>query len=70
MLKEGSLAWSNCYEHSAQGSDFADAIELLGTEQSALSALTTHSVSLDEIGRGFEIASDKQAGAVKVTGVP
>lgn len=67
LLKEGSLAWSNCYEHSAGGSDFADAIRLLTAERSALSALTTHAVSLDEIARGFEIASDKRAGAVKVT---
>jgi threonine dehydrogenase-like Zn-dependent dehydrogenase len=67
LVKEGSLAWSNCYEHSARGSDFEDAVELLMAERSALSALTTHAVSLDEIARGFEIASDKRAGAVKVT---
>lgn len=67
LVKEGSLAWSNCYEHSARGSDFADAISLLTESRSALSGLTTHSVSLDEIARGFELASDKRTGAVKVT---
>jgi len=70
LVKEGSLVWSNCYEHSDRGSDFADAIRLLDAERDALSALTTHTVGLDEIGRGFELASDKQAGAVKVTVLP
>lgn len=67
LVKEGSLAWSNCYEHAARGSDFADAISLLTENRSVLSGITTHSVPLDEITRGFELASDKRAGAVKVT---
>ena len=70
LVKEGSLVWSNCYEHSAQGSDFADAVELVTAERSALSALTTHQVALDETARGFELASDKGSGAVKVTVTP
>lgn len=76
LMKEGTLTWSNCYQHERgddasgggrEGSDFADAVELLTAERSALDALTTHSVPLDEIARGFELASDKAAGAVKVT---
>lgn len=67
LVKEGALFWSNCYEHGRDGSDFADATALLDAERDALSALTTASVALDEITRGFEIASDRRAGAVKVT---
>ncbi len=70
LLKEGTLSWSNCYQHHGRGSDFADAIELLVKERSALEAVTTHSVPLDEIARGFALASDKAAGAVKVTVLP
>jgi threonine dehydrogenase-like Zn-dependent dehydrogenase len=67
LVKEGALFWSNCYEHRRDGSDFADAVTLLDAERDALSALTTASVALDEIDRGFQLASDKRAGAVKVT---
>ena len=70
LVKEGSLIWSNCYEHSARGSDFADAVELLTAERSTLSDLTTHQVALDQAGRGFELAGDKRSGAVKVTVLP
>ena len=45
-------------------------VEASTSERSALSALTTHQVALDETARGFEIASDKKAGAVKVTVLP
>lgn len=67
LVKEGTLRWSNCYQHTGTGSDFADAVALLTAEREALAALATASVGLDEISRGFEIASDKKAGAVKVT---
>ncbi len=67
LVKEGSLVWSNCYEHSARGSDFADAVELVTAERSALSALTTHQVGLEETDRGFKLAANKGSGAVKVT---
>ncbi|MGH0028250.1 MAG: zinc-dependent alcohol dehydrogenase [Myxococcota bacterium] len=67
LLKEGVLAWSNCYQHAGRGSDFADAVDLLTRERDALAALTRASVPLDQVARGFELASDKKAGAVKVT---
>ena len=67
LLKEGTLAWSNCYEHRADGSDFADAIALLTAHRDALAPLATASVALDEIARGLELAADKKSGAVKVT---
>jgi threonine dehydrogenase-like Zn-dependent dehydrogenase len=67
LLKEGSLIWSNCYEHAEDGSDFADAVSLLDAHRDLLASVTTASVALDDVGRGFQIASDKRAGAVKVT---
>lgn len=67
LVKEGALIWSNCYEHRGDESDFADAVALLDARRDALSALTTASVPLDQIGRGFQLASDRKAGAVKVT---
>ena len=67
FLKEVTLAWSNCYEHAHDGADFARAVALLDTHRGPLEAVTTHSVGLDTIGDGFALASDRRAGAVKVT---
>jgi threonine dehydrogenase-like Zn-dependent dehydrogenase len=67
LVKEGTLTWSNCYERSGGGADFADAVALLSAERSALAAVTTHSLPLAEVERAFAVAHDKRAGAVKVT---
>ena len=53
--------------YGERDADFTDAIALLERERSALSALTTHQVPLDEIERGFALAADKRTGAIKVT---
>jgi len=73
LLKEATLAWSNCYARSWSGSpraDFEDAVALVDGQRELLVGLVTHSVSLGEVERGFEIASDKKAGAVKVSVLP
>jgi threonine dehydrogenase-like Zn-dependent dehydrogenase len=73
LLKEATLAWSNCYARSWPGSprpDFEDAAGLVDGERELLARLVTHSVPLGEVERGFEIASDKKAGAVKVSVLP
>jgi 2-desacetyl-2-hydroxyethyl bacteriochlorophyllide A dehydrogenase len=73
LLKEATLAWSNCYARSWQGSpraDFEDAVALVDGQRELLARLVTHSVPLGEVERGFEIASDKKAGAVKVSVLP
>ena len=70
LLKEGSLHWSNCYDRAAGRADFAEAVALLEAERGKLAALTTRSVPLSEISRGFALAADKRAGAVKVTVLP
>jgi 2-desacetyl-2-hydroxyethyl bacteriochlorophyllide A dehydrogenase len=73
LLKEATLAWSNCYARSWPGSpraDFEDAVALVDAERELLARLVTHAVPLLEVERGFEIASDKKAGAVKVSVLP
>jgi L-iditol 2-dehydrogenase len=70
FLKENTLAWSNCYVHPHEGADFQTAVELVSAQRAALAALTSHGVPLDEIDRAFQIASDKRAGAIKVTVLP
>ena len=70
FLKEITLAFSNCYEHPHRGADFETAALLVSSHRDALEALTTHDVPLDDIAQGFVLASDKKAGAVKVTVLP
>jgi threonine dehydrogenase-like Zn-dependent dehydrogenase len=70
LVKEGSLHWSNCYDRTAGGGDFAAAVALLARQRTALAALTTRQVPLADLSRGFAIAADKRAGAVKVTVLP
>jgi threonine dehydrogenase-like Zn-dependent dehydrogenase len=70
LLKEATLVWSNCYARAPGEPDFATATQLAASQRGALTAIATHAVSLDEIGRGFALASDKQTGAVKVSVLP
>jgi threonine dehydrogenase-like Zn-dependent dehydrogenase len=71
FLKEATLAWSNCYVHPNDGvPDFATAAELVSIHRDSLSALNTHSVPLGDIDRALAVASDKKAGAVKVSVLP
>ncbi len=45
-------------------------MRILAAGGEGLSGLITHEVALDEFERAFEIAGDKQSGAVKVTVIP
>lgn len=71
LLKELTLAWSYCYgEDPAHGADFAEAVDVVAAARDALAPLVTHSVPLAEVERGFALAADRKAGAVKVSVVP
>lgn len=74
LLKEATLAWSNCYARAAAGgparADFEDAVDLLVAERERAARLLTHAVPLAEVERAFAIASDKKTGAIKVSVVP
>jgi len=65
--KEVTLAWSNCYEHPHQHTDFENAIQILTEHRGELGDITSHQLGLEEIQRGFELAADKRSGTVKVT---
>jgi threonine dehydrogenase-like Zn-dependent dehydrogenase len=70
LLKEASLIWSNCYARAPGEPDFATATRLVASHRGALDRVLTHSVGLDEVSRGFALAADKKAGAVKVSVLP
>ncbi len=70
LLKEATFIWANCYARAPGEPDFETAIRLVDGHRSALSHVTTHAVPLDAVDRGFALASDKQAGAVKVNVIP
>jgi len=68
LIKEASLVWSNCYATPpGEPAEFETAARLVEDERERLAALCTHSVPLDEAGRGFALANDKSSGAIKVT---
>ncbi|MBW2417318.1 MAG: alcohol dehydrogenase catalytic domain-containing protein [Deltaproteobacteria bacterium] len=71
LLREGCLCWSNCYARpQGKRPDFARAATLVEEERERLALLATHELPLAEIGRAFELASDRKAGAVKVSVIP
>jgi len=66
--KEARLQFANCYYTRESGkSDFEEAMRLIAKNPSLWSAMSTHFVPLDQINQGFELASAKKTGAVKVT---
>jgi 2-desacetyl-2-hydroxyethyl bacteriochlorophyllide A dehydrogenase len=70
LLKEATLAWSNCYARERGRADFEEAVRIIDGERERLARLLTHSVPLDRIKDAYAAASDKKAGAVKVTVLP
>ena len=67
FLKEGTLAWSNCYNQGPAGSDFAEAVRIVDAERERLGLLATHQFPLADVSEAFRVAADKKAGAVKVS---
>jgi 2-desacetyl-2-hydroxyethyl bacteriochlorophyllide A dehydrogenase len=71
LLKEANLHFSNCYHHpSKDDADFRTAIQILENEANAFARLSTHQLPLSQVERAFEIASQKQSGAIKVSVIP
>jgi threonine dehydrogenase-like Zn-dependent dehydrogenase len=66
MLKEISLVPSIFYSHNHEQNDFADAVDMLVRHPELTTTLITHRFSLEESVRAFEVANDRQAGAIKV----
>ncbi|MEE8580650.1 MAG: alcohol dehydrogenase catalytic domain-containing protein [Myxococcota bacterium] len=71
LLKEANLCWSNCYQQGGDnGADFQTAVRLMDGERERLAQLATHQLPLEQIDQAFRVASDKRAGAVKVSVMP
>jgi threonine dehydrogenase-like Zn-dependent dehydrogenase len=71
LSKEANVHFSNCYHHpSGADADFHSAIEILTDRAADFARLSTHELSLAEIERAFEIASQKRDGAIKVSVLP
>ncbi len=70
LLREATVAWSNCYARAGGRADFADAVAIVDRERERLARLVTHTHSFADVDRAFAAASDKRAGAIKVTLVP
>jgi len=66
MLKEISLVPSIFYSHNHEQDDFLDAVDMLVRHPELTATLVTHRFSLEDSVRAFEVANDRQAGAIKV----
>ena len=66
MLKEISLVPSIFYSHNHEQNDFEDAVDMLVRHPELINTLITHRFSLEDSVRAFEVANDRQAGAIKV----
>jgi len=66
MLKEISLVPSIFYSHNHEQNDFVDAVDMLVRHPEITRAIVTHRFSLEDSVRAFEVANDRQAGAIKV----
>jgi threonine dehydrogenase-like Zn-dependent dehydrogenase len=66
MLKEISLVPSIFYSHNHEQNDFEDAVDMLVRHPELTTTLVTHRFSLEDSVRAFEVANDRQAGAIKV----
>jgi len=65
-LKEVRVVPSSLYNHRHETSDFQFAADLLGRDPDVAQVMITHRLPLDDARRAFEIAADRQAGAIKV----
>jgi threonine dehydrogenase-like Zn-dependent dehydrogenase len=66
MLKEISLVPSIFYGHNHEQNDFEDAVTMLLRHPELTTTLVTHRFSLEDSVRAFEVANDRQTGAIKV----
>jgi threonine dehydrogenase-like Zn-dependent dehydrogenase len=66
MMKEISIIPSIFYGHTDEHDDFREAIDFLVRHDEVADALVTHTFSLHEAKRAFEVAKDKSSGAIKV----
>lgn len=66
VIKEVRLIGSMTYGRSGTRADFDIALDMLARAPEQYRKLVTHRFALKDIARGFEIASDKASGSIKV----
>jgi threonine dehydrogenase-like Zn-dependent dehydrogenase len=66
MLSELTFKLSSCYGIVDGKHDYDVAINMLSNKDTEFNGIVTHTVSLDEIENGFDLAYDKASGSVKV----
>jgi L-iditol 2-dehydrogenase len=66
VVKEIRLIGSMTYGRSGTRADFDIAIDMLSRAPEQYRQLVTHCYGLNDIARGFEVASDKATGSIKV----
>jgi 2-desacetyl-2-hydroxyethyl bacteriochlorophyllide A dehydrogenase len=64
--KEVRLVPAFTYGHHGGRREFDEAAAILASHPQIADAVVTHRVGLDEAARGFELAADRQSGAIKV----
>ena len=66
IMKEISIVPSIYYSHDHKHNDFEEAITLLATHPNIARAIVSHHFLLDDAPKAFEIANNRQGGAIKV----
>lgn len=70
VTKEVRVVGSLTYGRHRDRADFDDALQILAAHREQARQLVTHRFALDAIQTAFDIAADKQTGAIKVAVVP
>jgi L-iditol 2-dehydrogenase len=66
MLSELTFKLSSCYGIVDGKHDYDVAVNMLSARDTGFNDIVTHTVSLDDIEKGFDLAYDKTSGSVKV----
>ena len=66
MLSGLTFELSSCYGIVDGKHDYDVAMNLLSGKDTGFNDIVTHTVSLEEIEKGFDLAYDKTSGSVKV----
>ncbi len=66
LLSEQSIIFSSCYSIMDGRHDYELAIDLMASGRAPLKQMVTHKFPLRDIQKGFDTASNKFTGSIKV----